>query len=110
MARDPPPSSLSVEYHTKEPGKQASFGNIAAPNLIETHETLASVDPGHRIGTLRGGMIAKVFRLILAKLRIRPIRSLDVLHALEQGRSRDVHFAKDGILILIAVRFWEWGR
>lgn len=43
-------------------------------------------------------MIAKVFRLILAKLRIRPIRSLDVPHALEQGRPRDVHFAKDGIL------------
>ena len=57
-------------------------------------------------------MIAKVFRLILAQLRIRPIRSLDVLHALEQGRSRDVHFAKDGILYFLIARaiYWEWGR
>jgi len=68
------------------------------PSLsIETHQTLTRLDPRGWIRPLSRGMLAKVLLLILAQLRIAPIRSLDAFHPLEKRRSGYVHLLHDSI-------------
>ena len=66
--------------------------------LVGAHQTLPCIYASLGIGSLGSGMAAQVLLLILSQICFGPIRVLNVLDALEQGGSRDIHFSENGVL------------
>ena len=73
--------------------------------LIKAHQTFPRINPRYRIRSLGSGMIAQILLLILTKLGIRPIGSLNIFHPLKECGPRDVHFVHDCILFLFVYCF-----